>query len=244
MMANNDHSAPELDARFADDNYLYYAITLTADDDLKVTVGMHSRWVGWADDKRRHELREARLVYREFVLLWEGLNHPYSIVQTLDELVSFLVNGGHALVEKALADKVLQDLLNPSPSVPVGLLGFKDRGMFDESAFRKAPSPKVRMQVIKRDGRRCRICGRRPDDNTDLELHVHHIRPWADGGVTDLSNLVTLCHTCHTGLTPHYDPALHSYVDAANDIEFFKGVSNYRKAGWFGDLTASNTNPS
>jgi hypothetical protein len=69
------------------------------------------------------------------------------------------------------------------------------------------------MAVLHRDGRRCRICGRNPDDNVDIVLHVHHIRPWALGGATEVSNLITLCHTCHGGLEPHFDPNLYEYVE-------------------------------
>jgi hypothetical protein len=251
----NIRDAQDLDTRLkklnqARPNCQYYAITLTADDDLKVVFAVQTMWVGWADNETRHELRRARSVYGNFVGIWERVGQPYSIIHTVDELTLFLLGGGNALVEKDLAQRVFARLLEPSPSVPDGLSGFKDRRMFDESAFRRAPTPKVRMQILKRDDRRCKICGRRPDDNSDLELHVHHIRPWAKGGVTDLSNLITLCHTCHNGLTPHFDYSLFDYLqDAkggieAKTMEFFKGVANYRKVGFFGNLGETNAQPS
>jgi 5-methylcytosine-specific restriction endonuclease McrA len=92
------------------------------------------------------------------------------------------------------------------------------------------------MSVLRRDNRRCRICGRRPDDHVDVELHVHHIRPWAKGGLTEITNLITLCHTCHKGLEPHEDPTLYQYVDqrfksvdANKELEaFLAGVARYR----------------
>ena len=68
------------------------------------------------------------------------------------------------------------------------------------------------MKVLKRDGKRCRICGRNPDGHIDLELHVHHIRPWSEGGVTTEENLITLCNSCHDGLEPHFDPSLFAYT--------------------------------
>ena len=134
-------------------------------------------------------------------------------------------------------------LLEPRAVVSVGPFGFMGRGMFDETAFRRAPTPKIRMQVLKRDDRRCRICGRRPDDNSDLELHIHHIRPWEKGGITDPSNLITLCHTCHKGLMPHADHQLFDYLSKTPDDpvqavaqDFRRSVANYRKVGFFGGL--------
>jgi 5-methylcytosine-specific restriction endonuclease McrA len=53
--------------------------------------------------------------------------------------------------------------------------------------------------VLERDERTCQNCG---TSATDLEatLHVHHKTPVTDGGSDDLSNLVTLCPSCHRGL--------------------------------------------
>jgi hypothetical protein len=105
------------------------------------------------------------------------------------------------------------------------------------------------MQVLNRDDRRCRICGRRPDDDTDLVLHVHHIRPWEKGGVTDPTNLITLCHTCHSGLVPHDDHSLFNQMPSdpkyASDFrrEFAKRVQNYRKVGFFGSEDVQSNAP-
>jgi HNH endonuclease len=41
---------------------------------------------------------------------------------------------------------------------------------------------------------------------------VHHIRPWATGGLTEEQNLICLCHTCHSGLSPHDEPGLFSLI--------------------------------
>jgi 5-methylcytosine-specific restriction endonuclease McrA len=38
------------------------------------------------------------------------------------------------------------------------------------------------MRILKRDRRRCRVCGRSPDDFVDVTLHVHHIVPWSRSG--------------------------------------------------------------
>jgi hypothetical protein len=227
-----------------DPDCLYHAITLTADDSGKVTFGTQTEWVGWTAEDGRYEIRQSRLVYADFAKLWEGLDLPYIFVHSVDELTLFLLAGGNALVEKSPAEQVFSRLLGPRTSIADGLVGFKDRGLYDSSAFRRAPTPRLRMQIFDRDDRRCKICGRRPDDNSDLVLHIHHIRPWEKGGVTEPSNLITLCHTCHSGLMPHEDHRLFAYIKPTTGdvveqmlLEFSKEVSTYRRVGFFGNAS-------
>jgi ribosomal protein S14 len=144
--------------------------------------------------------------------------------------------------------------VEPSPVANSGRAGFKDLDAFEPTALKRAPTPKLRMQVLARDNRKCRICGRSPSNYSDIELHVHHIRPWAKGGITGPDNLITLCHTCHDGLEPHFDANLYSYLkepveDALEEKlrGFRRGVANYRQVGFFGGLeggTASRRPPS
>ena len=49
----------------------------------------------------------------------------------------------------------------------------------------------LRNLLLDRDGG-CRVCG------STVNLDVHHLRHWADGGPTDPENLVTLCARDHT----------------------------------------------
>ena len=63
------------------------------------------------------------------------------------------------------------------------------------SRIGRQPIPrKLRHQVFKRDGYRCRECGA---TNKQTRLHVDHIKPVARGGTNDLSNLQTLCEECN-----------------------------------------------
>ena len=55
---------------------------------------------------------------------------------------------------------------------------------------RKTP-PWMRSLVLERDGVMCRNCGNRQ------RLQAHHVIFRADGGPTQLSNLATLCSSCH-----------------------------------------------
>lgn len=59
----------------------------------------------------------------------------------------------------------------------------------------RQPIPrKLRHEVFKRDGYRCRECGA---TNKQTRLHIDHIIPVAKGGTNDLSNLQTLCEECN-----------------------------------------------
>src|SRR5262249_31575874 len=135
------------------------------------------------------------------------------LVDNPKDLLVFFLAGGHAVIEKHLSESEIGAWLEPEPVVLDGLPGFMSDCDLPPNSYNRAPTPKLRMQVLKRDKYRCCICGRRPAENSDIELHVHHIRPWADGGVTVERNLITLCHTCHNGLSPHYEPTLHNMIE-------------------------------
>ena len=54
----------------------------------------------------------------------------------------------------------------------------------------------LRRQVFRRDGYRCRSCGR------PGRLEVHHVRPLARGGAAwSITNLKALCRACHILVT-------------------------------------------
>jgi 5-methylcytosine-specific restriction endonuclease McrA len=53
----------------------------------------------------------------------------------------------------------------------------------------------LRLRVLERDGYSCRRC------DTNLRgvfyREVHHIKPLSRGGATVMSNLISLCSSCH-----------------------------------------------
>jgi hypothetical protein len=59
-----------------------------------------------------------------------------------------------------------------------------------------ALSPKTVRAVLLRD-HCCRICGRRH------RLQIHHRRPRSWGGTDEISDLASVCTTCHPDLVPH-----------------------------------------
>jgi hypothetical protein len=221
----------------------YYAITLTADDKKNIIYDTMSYFVGWSEENPNWELRAPRLVYPQFCeIFWRQQNYPFACFHSVDDLPLFFLGGGHALIEKQLMHNEMQQFLQPSTSIKTEHGGFLHPDMFDPSSLRRAPTRKLRMEILKRDNRKCKICGRRPDDHVDVELHVHHIRPWAQGGLTLQSNLITLCHTCHAGLDPHFDSSLFEYLPANEKTmdgdlnEFLMGVSRYRKLALAGEI--------
>jgi hypothetical protein len=209
--------SPDLEARLtslkhAEPDAVYYTMTLLGENG-KIIWASQTHWTGFTETEPRRELRAPRRVYAKFAELWDDLKQPYIFVHNVDELFLYWLTGGHALIEQSLFESVFQEFLKPFVSIPDGKWGYSGEDLFDEVAFRRSPTPKLRMKILQRDQRRCRICGRRPDDHVDVELHVHHVRPWARGGVTDPGNLITLCHTCHSGLEPHEDLSLFDYIN-------------------------------
>lgn len=67
----------------------------------------------------------------------------------------------------------------------------------DANKERAKMSAAIRYAVIKRDGYRCRACGFAVQDGA--HLHVDHIQPVSKGGLTEMTNLQTLCTVCNLG---------------------------------------------
>jgi hypothetical protein len=61
---------------------------------------------------------------------------------------------------------------------------------------RKTISPKLRFEVLLRDGFRCIYCGR---TGQNIELQIDHLIPVSGGGSNELENLVTSCQECNQG---------------------------------------------
>lgn len=57
-------------------------------------------------------------------------------------------------------------------------------------------SKRLRFEVLRRDGHRCRYCGAGPEEKP---LQVDHVIPEALGGTNDPSNLATACEPCNGG---------------------------------------------
>lgn len=220
-----------------DDTRHYYALTILLGDSGQPQFTCFSGWVGYTDDSPRREIREASLVHPDRMLAaWKCMDEPGMVINKPDDFALFFAYGGHAVVEKNLAEAVVPEWLAPFVSVHEGEWGYVHPRVLPQTAMQRAPTPKLRMSIIKRDGFRCRICGRSPKDYSDLELHVHHARPWAAGGVTEERNLITLCHTCHKGLDPHYEHALFKFIPPKESSE--RAVIYRRKLAEYQEVAA------
>ena len=73
---------------------------------------------------------------------------------------------------------------------------YNDREIWDSicRVERGKVSNKMRFAIYKRDGYRCRICGR---TNRFDDLEIDHIKPIAKGGKSTYDNLQTLCKRCN-----------------------------------------------
>jgi hypothetical protein len=61
---------------------------------------------------------------------------------------------------------------------------------------RTAVPRRLRFEVLRRDGHRCRYCGAGPEN---AKLTVDHVIPQALGGLSVPENLVTACDPCNSG---------------------------------------------
>ena len=174
----------KLASRLPDPASEYYAMTLTGNKHGDIVRSIYSQWVGYADKEYRIEIRKASLIRAEIaVARWREAGQRCLVVNNSKDLQLFFLAGGHAVIEENISRLEIGEWLKPEQVVRDGVFGFASVCDLPSNFQKRAPSPKLRMQVLKRDGYGCRICGRRPADNVDIELHVHHIRPWANRGV-------------------------------------------------------------
>jgi 5-methylcytosine-specific restriction endonuclease McrA len=73
----------------------------------------------------------------------------------------------------------------------------KAQKKIENGTFRHGVESELREKIKLRDDFTCRLCVTKMETNV---LQVHHIIPVSNGGDDELSNLVLLCHNCHTSL--------------------------------------------
>jgi hypothetical protein len=85
---------------------------------------------------------------------------------------------------------------NTTPQSPPKLGGEQKSAAGFSSRY---PGLRLRMEVLKRDRYKCRLCGRSPAQFHELWLEIDHIMPWSSGGKTEIGNMQTLCNECNRG---------------------------------------------
>lgn len=70
-------------------------------------------------------------------------------------------------------------------------------GRTKELKSRRTNAPaKTVLAVRERDGNECQMCGMTKEEN-GRNMDVHHIEPFLDSRNNDMSNLISLCRSCH-----------------------------------------------
>lgn len=83
-----------------------------------------------------------------------------------------------------------------------------------------AISQRLRYEILRRDGFRCRYCGLAPSES---ELHIDHVIPEVLGGQTEPSNLVAACLECNQGKASS-SPSESSVADVAQAAMIWRDV--------------------
>jgi hypothetical protein len=151
--------------------------------------------------------------------LWSSLGMPCWVVANRVHLSLYIRLGGTCLIAREVADGALRDWMKPAAvGIVAAVVPSKPISLAMPEELQHAPTPKLHGQILKRDNYRCLACGRRPATNPDIELHVHHVVPFSEGGLTTKSNLITLCHTCHKGLNPHREFEMWELLSATEPV--------------------------
>ena len=151
-----------------------------------------------SDDAGRARLREKTFRRLEAALFEEILLPPPKTEETLRVSCSYDTPAGrrHYEDEKLYSEEEILAALESARQ-----RAESEDGTDDEDARRRREralmTPKLRYDILKRDGFRCTICGRGAADGVKLE--VDHIRPVSKGGKTVPENLRTLCFDCNRG---------------------------------------------
>lgn len=67
---------------------------------------------------------------------------------------------------------------------------FQEKEIVVKHKTKRLPSKRLEVQVLMRDGNKCRLCGITVSGDN---IHFDHIKPWSKGGETVLENLQVLC---------------------------------------------------
>lgn len=188
----------------------YYHLGLFTNYEGTMSYYVTSKWVGFTKTRPQREIRKARFVIaRAAIRVFKSLKEPVVVINTKKDLLFFFqLIGGHAIIEAALAKRYISHLLGPHEYAYSFDGGFEAVDSVSPDKFNRAPSRKLRMTILNRDNRRCKICGSSPAENAHVSLELHHIIPYASGGLTDVTNLITLCNACHSSLEPKVDYSL------------------------------------
>lgn len=192
----------------------YYLAEFSVDSWGYPNLGWKTQWVGYTNSRPKREIRQVRPVDAvSTVQAHQEFGFPAIVANKPQDFVALMMFGGFGVVEESVATFFYPEFLEPMEMARDSSgLGFRGVGGIPKPKLSRAPTKKLRMEILKRESARCKICGRSPSEDVTIELHVHHVIPWGRGGLTEAENLITLCHTCHGGLDPHEDPFVRDLI--------------------------------
>lgn len=218
----------------ADQALEYHALTFDIEAGDRWVLGtLSTRWVDWADDKKRTELRVSAPVSAQYASGLAQIGIDCLFITDEVDMLMFMRGKQPALIERMIAERFFPSLLHPFVALHHGRSGFVDEGRLSRGTRGRRPGTKQRAAILLRDGQICQLCRRDPKHFDDMELEVHHIRPWKNGGTSDATNLITLCRRCHKSLKPHFNRSLFELVeqnDGMTELKRFAASSAARQA--------------
>ena len=185
----------------------YYAATLLKTGTGEM-LGFFSRWAGLSEEyslDKGIELRRAVPVDPEkYSQLWEEQDQGWIAVNDDLGILVFFGVGGNAFIAEDIARKHFAMDLEPHPAARNGGVGFRHYDPKSREVTNRRLRPEQKKRIRDRDGHQCKKCHKKKSDFPEIELQSHHIRPFAQGGLTIDENLITLCRECHQSLDPHF----------------------------------------
>jgi hypothetical protein len=163
----------------------YYFFEFSVDSSGKPFRSYQTEFIGWSEGKPRREIRQASEIDAEAVIdRLTKIGTPPMVINKPEDFFLLIMFGGVGLVERCAVPDYLDFGQPKEMARDSSGLGFRSLDGLPKDKLQHAPTKKLRMKVLKRDNARCLICGRSPVTYVDVELHVHHVIPWGEGGIT------------------------------------------------------------
>ncbi len=224
----------------AEDDQEWLAFCRSASEDGSLEVTCQSAFAGISEVRPFREMRVASAVHPQ---RWHDLvsrvHEAPIVVCDKNAMLAWMLLGGEALVTREMATISDPEWLEPTEVGRVaGTPGFIRCSSLQKSDLNHAPTKKTRLNVFLRDQRRCRVCGRRPEEDVHCTLHAHHGIPWggSQSGLTTEENLFTLCSTCHEGIEPGLEHELLASIGVhimdsikLEQRTYFQSIKRYRR---------------
>ncbi len=187
-----------LDENILKDNKLVQAAVIVANN--RILYGKYLEAVEQLQSKAtREQARKLHIPYKKYIKYENALFLEQQLKPTVDSdvicIAEYTSPQGRNHYSKTATYKI--DEMPERHAILQQQIASLDSEETRRKRARSKMTDKLRYSILKRDGFRCKICGRTAEDG--VKLHVDHIMPVSKGGETISSNLRTLCETCNWG---------------------------------------------